>query len=367
MARTMRAARLHGPEMVFRVEDLPLPILRPHDVLVRVKASGVIPNMNYVFKGTMGHLLPPLPAVLGLDAAGIVDQVGDEVGDIREGDRVYINPLLSCGACHFCRMGEPSACDSAAMRGYFAFSPKGFKLLAQYPIGGFAEYTSAPARSLVKLPAEVTFEQAARFGYLGTSYAALKAGGAKAASWALINGATGTLGVGAVLWALALGVTRILGTGRNREVLAKVRSLSPRRIDTLALGDEPMRDWVLRRTDGQGVNVLIDCTGRGSHAETSSEALGCLQRKGVAVTVSALRELLAIDPRRFMDDQLQFRGQNFFSVAQGQEMAELARAGVVDLGVLEPRVYPLQAVNEALADIKHRPGGFVNIVVAPDR
>ena len=126
-----------------------------------------------------------------------------------------------------------------------------------------------------------------------------------------------------------------------------------------------MRDWVLQRTEGQGVTLFVDCTGRGSHADMTLAAIGCLQHAGVAVTVGALRESVTIDPFRFMNDQLRYQGSNWFSIAQGEQMAELARAGVVDLSVLDPRVYPLAAINDALADVKHRPGGFVNIVVAP--
>ena len=66
-----------------------------------------------------------------------------------------------------------------------------------------------------------------------------------------------------------------------------------------------------------------------------------------------------------MDSRLTYRGSNWFSVAQGEQMAELVRSGVVDLGHIVPHVYPLEGVNDALAEVKQRPGGFVNIVVAP--
>ncbi|OGA31268.1 MAG: hypothetical protein A3G80_02010 [Betaproteobacteria bacterium RIFCSPLOWO2_12_FULL_62_13b] len=363
----MRAARLHEPGKPLQIDTVDVPRIRPHEVLVRVEACGVIPNMNNIFGGKTWHPLPPLPAIVGLDAAGVITQVGESVTEFAEGDRVYINPLLSCGSCSYCRGGEPTDCSYAAFRGYFAFTVAAVKLLRENPYGGFAEYTAAPARNLVRLPREVTFEQGARFGYLGTSYATLQLAGTRAGTWVLINGATGTLGVGAVLWALAMGATRILGLGRNRDVLTRLQALAPRRVFTLALGDQAIGDWVRSHTDGLGVDAFMDCTGRGSAVSTSMDALGSLKRSGVAVNVSALSEPLSIHPARFMDPRLTYRGSNWFSVAQGQQMAELARSGVVDLGLLEPRVFPLEGINDALAEVRNRPGGFVNIVVAPGK
>lgn len=367
MVDTMRAARLHEPGQPMRIDEVAVPRVRAHEVLVRVMACGIIPNMNAVFSGRYWHHLPPLPAIVGLDAAGVIAAVGDEVKGFGPGDRVYINPLLSCGSCLSCAGGEPSLCQWGAFRGYFAFTPRAVAMLAENPHGGFAEYTVAAARYLVRLPDAVSFEQGARFGYLGTAFAALQLAGTRAGSWVAINGVTGTLGVGTVLWALAMGATRILGWGRNRDILARLKQISPGRIDTMALGDQPIDAWVRARTDGIGADLLIDCTGRGSPAATTLEALGGLKGGGTAINVSALSEPIPIDPLRFMNARLSYRGSNWFTTAQGAQMAELARAGVVDLGRLTPLVFPLAGVNDALEEVRRRPGGFTNIVVAPNQ
>ena len=92
----MKAARLHQVGTDFSVDEIAVPQPRPNDVLVKVKACGVIPNM----KNVIAHYaewfpflpLPPLPAIYGLDAAGEVVAVGDQVREIAVGDRVYVNP-----------------------------------------------------------------------------------------------------------------------------------------------------------------------------------------------------------------------------------------------------------------------------------
>jgi threonine dehydrogenase-like Zn-dependent dehydrogenase len=367
MTETMRAARLHEPGQPFRIDRIPMPERRPEDVLVKVKACGIIPNMNAIVSGKLWHHLPPLPAVMGLDAAGIVVAAPSGARHVKPGDSVYVNPLLTCGVCAYCRAGKPLLCADAALRGYFGFTPAGARLLEAYPYGGLAEYLTASPQSLVRLPPSVSFDQGARFGYLGTSFAALRMGEAGAGSWIALNGVTGTLGVGAVLLALAMGVTRILGWGRNRTVLGQLQALAPRRIAALALGDRPIAEWVREHTDGLGVDLLIDCTGRGGPAAPMVEAQAAVKRGGVTVNIGALAEPLPLNPTQYMTSRMQYRGSNWFTTEEGALMAEMVETGILDLNQWQPRVYPLDGVNEALADIKERPGGFANLVVAPDR
>ena len=188
----------------------------------------------------------------------------------------------------------------------------------------------------------MTFNQAARFGYLGTSFSGLRFGGVGGGSWLGINGITGTLGVGATLLALAMGATRILGFGRNREILAQVKALAPGRIDTLALGDHPVGDWLRERTDGLGVDVLLDCSGRGAAADTALDAIGALKRGGIAINVGALSEPLPLNATRFMNNRWQYRGSNWFTTGEAQLMAEMAKVGIFDLSKIVDRPFPLE-------------------------
>ena len=170
MNDTMLAARLHVPGEPFQVEQVPVPQPRHGEVLVRVAAAGLIPNMKAVVSGKLWYRLPPLPAVYGLDAAGTVERLGPDVIGVAPGERVYVNPILGCGSCPGCRSRKPMLCQSFCLRGYFSTGPDGDVLQQAYPNGAFAQFITAHVDSLVRLPGSVTFEQAARFGYLGTAY-----------------------------------------------------------------------------------------------------------------------------------------------------------------------------------------------------
>jgi alcohol dehydrogenase len=165
--------------------------------------------------------------------------------------------------------------------GYFSFGPDGQKLFDAYPYGGLAEYLTAPQRNLVKLPDPVSFEEGARFGYLGTGYSALKKAGAGPGTTVLVDGISGTLGLGVALNALAMGVTKIFGTGRNADLLRDVKAIAPDRIEVLAIGETDLADWVRAHNGGQGVDIVIDALGPGAPAETLQHALDALARGGV--------------------------------------------------------------------------------------
>jgi alcohol dehydrogenase len=368
--KTMLAARLHAVGEAMQLDSVPLPEPGPEDVRVAVKACNIVPNLANILNNWTTWFpqnpLPRLPAIFGLDPSGVVDEIGSKVQDFRVGDRVYVNPGRYCGTCRACRGGDMINCRSYAFAGYFGFSTRSTVVLDQYPYGGLAEYMIAPRYSLVKLPDKVSFEQGARFGYLGTAYSALRKSDAGPGKTLLVNGISGTLGIGAALFGIAMGVTRIFGTARNVELLEKIRSLSPLRIEVMSLDEDRTIDsWIRDKTEGEGVNVYVDCLGPGAPHETMLQGLRALARGGVAVNIGAMAGALPLDIHTMMDQQQRLIGSAWFTAAEGDDMAEMARCGMVDLSVFEHIRFPLTEVNSAINGVASRNGGFSNFVVMP--
>lgn len=370
MTETMKAARLHAFGEPLQLEQMARPVPRPTDVVVQVKACNLVPNLSNV----MTHYaqwfpflpLPKLPAVFGLDVAGVVAAVGELVHGVRPGDRVYVNPGRSCGSCHACRSGEPTACDGYTFQGYFGFGPGSSRVFEAYPNGGMAEYMAAPAASLVQLPDAVSFEQGARFGYLGTAYAALKKARAGSGKSVVITGATGTLGLPAVLLALGMGCTQVFAVARDKALLERVRQLDPARVTTLSYGDEPLEAWVRAQTGGRGADLFIEALSTGAPAQVTMDAMRSLRRGGVGVVIGGMAEPMNFDPVWFMCTGLSWLGSIWFTPGEGEEMAAMAAAGTLQLGHFEHRRFPLDRANEALAALTdRRGGGFDNVVVMP--
>lgn len=161
--------------------------------------------------------------MFGLDAAGTVVSVGRSVKDFKEGDRVYVNPGLSCGSCKQCLAGLPTRCASYTFMGYFGFSPSSKEVFREYRHAGDAQYLRAPARNLITLADDLPFEVATRLGYLGTAYSALKKLELTPGKSLLILGASGTLGIGATLAAVAMGVTDVIAPMSYTELSVEER------------------------------------------------------------------------------------------------------------------------------------------------
>jgi NADPH:quinone reductase-like Zn-dependent oxidoreductase len=147
----MKALTFHefgGPEKL-RYEDVPDPKIKPTEVLVRVKACA-LNHLDLFVREGIPALKTPLPFWTGCDIAGDVAQVGAAVADVRVGDRVAVNPNLSCGRCEYCRRGEHSLCVK-------------YGILGEHTHGGLAEYVKVDSRHVLKLPDAIRYEDAAAF------------------------------------------------------------------------------------------------------------------------------------------------------------------------------------------------------------
>lgn len=365
----MKAARMHEVGAPLIIEELDTPHPGAGDVLVRVRACGIVPNLaNILAKwGTWypQYPLPALPAIFGLDPTGEIVEVGEHVLGFKVGERVYVNPGRSCETCDRCIADDRTSCRFYAFNGYFGHSEHAHKMFERYPYAGFGEYMTAPVSSLVKIPDSMSFEQAARLGYVGTAYSGLKKAKVGPTATVLINGASGTLGLGGVISALALGVRKILGTGRDRQLLAAVKALAPDRIEVFSLEDGSITDWVKSRTDGDGVHAVLDCLGPGAPYETFLEGLYSLRRGGTMVDVGAVQGEVPIKLHFLSSANRLIVGSLWFSTQECRELAALAETGVLNMSIFEHHGHPLKDINTAISGLATRRGGFSNFVIYP--
>ncbi|MBX6377461.1 MAG: alcohol dehydrogenase catalytic domain-containing protein, partial [Clostridia bacterium] len=350
LPKTMRAARLHAVGGPLRVEEVPVPEPGPGEVVVRVEACAVAPSHEAVVAGQLPFVLPPLPAVLGADAAGVVAAVGEGVDAGLVGRRVYTNPGVSCGACRACAAGEPWFCPSYALAGLFGVSQASRPLLERYQ-GGYAAYRRVPAANAVPVPEGVSPEHASLLGYVGTAYHGLRRAQLRAGETVLVNGATGTLGVGAVLSALAMGAARIVALARNASRLEEVAALAPRRIGTVVVQDgeseASLRAKVANAAGPEGPEVLIDCLPYVG-SELTQRLVTLVRRGGRAVLAGGVTGALTFPYGHFLATGLMLTGTFWFSSAEAREMLALAASGAMPLDRVQVRAFPLEAVEEAV-------------------
>lgn len=364
---TMLAARLHAVGEPMILEHIPRPRATGTDVVVKVHACGMVPNLANVIANWETWYphepLPPRPAIFGLDPVGVVTEVGDQVIALRPGDRVYVNPSRSCGACHPCTSGRPQVCQYWTFAGYFGFNEKSLDVFAKYPEAGFGEYMRAPQSSIVKLPDNLEFSRATRLGYLGTAYAAVKKLGPLTGKTLIVNGATGTLGVGVTMLALALGVSRVFAVARGLPLLERLKALAPERIAIFSNLTGSTADWVASLTDGVGADFMIDSLGAVASLDDFKDALMGVARGGRIVNVGGTAGELGIDVKWLMDEAREIVGSAWFTTAESMELVDMIRWGVIDLSSLTPKSWPISEINEAINGVTSGEGGFTSYLV----
>ncbi len=141
--------------------------------------------------------------------------------------------------------------------------------------------------------------------------------------------------------------------------------MPPGRITPVQIDGEEIAPGLRDATGGIEPGLILDCLAAGTGPETTNQAIDAMMRDATLVNIVAVNQPLEIHPMRFMSTALNYRGSNWFTVAEGQEMATLADAGLVDMELFQHRKFALEDVNAALAASGETPGGFVNIVVKP--
>ena len=235
-----------GPEAL-HVEDIPRPSLAgPDDVVVALKAAALNHLDLFVLRGLPGSALP-FPHVMGADGAGVVEAVGSRVTRVKPGDRVLLNPGVSCQACEFCLAGEQSLCST-------------YRLLGEHLPGTFAEAVLVPQWNVSAVPEGVSWAAAAAFPLVHlTAWRMLATRAAvRPGETVLIWGIGGGVALAALGIAKLLGATAIV-TSSSDAKLERARALGADIALNHATSDVPKE--LRRLLGGRGVDVVVDSVG----------------------------------------------------------------------------------------------------------
>ena len=266
----MKAVLFHehgGPE-VLKYEDAPDPKPGRGDVLIEVKATS-INHIDIFLRRGMPGVRVPLPKIAGCDAAGIIKEVGPDVSGLKPGDRVTINPGISCGHCEFCASGFGSQCTTYAMVG-------------EHIDGAYAQLLRVPAPIVLPIPDSLSFEEAAAapLVFLTAWSMMVGKGDIRPGEDVLILGAGAGVGTAAIQIAKLVGC-RVIATASTDEKLARAKQLGADILINYRKDefDKRVRDI----TNKRGVDVVIDYIG----ADTWVQSLRSARKGGRVLTCGA--------------------------------------------------------------------------------
>lgn len=332
----MRAAQLvqHGQPGRFEIVRVADPQPASDEVVVRVRACG-LNRLDLWLEEAGLPILLELPRIPGSEIAGEIAAVGAAVTGWRTGDRVAVQSNLFCGRCEFCLQGEESVCLDS-------------QLLGIQTDGGFAELVKVPARALVRLPENVSFETSAALTLAGSTAMHMLTNRVQVlpGQWVLVIGGASGVGSAGVQIAKGLG-GRVIATASSESKRALAQTLGADHVVDASLEHWPAE--VRRITQKRGVDVVLEHVG----GRVLEQVFHCLARGGAIVTCGATagREVKIQLWPMFVKQQrlIGSYGRNRADIKATLDWAAAGRLkSVID------RVYSLDGTPEAFACLRKR-------------
>ncbi|MGY2486202.1 NAD(P)-dependent alcohol dehydrogenase [Cupriavidus sp. CP313] len=366
--RIVKAAVVREKSGPFLLEEIRLEEPRDNEVLVRILGTGVC-HTDMVVRDQ--YFPTPLPAVLGHEGAGVVEQVGAAVTKVAPGDHVVLT-YASCGVCANCQKGLYGYCPDLYARNFSGARPDGSSpccsahggRLSGYFFGqsSFAEYAVATERNVVKVRKDVPIELMGPLGCgiqtgAGAVINALKPG---AGSSIAVFGA-GSVGLAAVMAARVVGCTMIIAVDVMPARLALAEELGATHVINGAECDATAQ--IAAISGGEGVQYSLECTGIPSVVR---QAVDCLRLTGTCgvIGVAPLGTEVALDLNTILF------GRTVRGIIEGDSIPDIFIPQLIELWVQGRfpfdkllRKFPLSEINQAVQASER--GDVLKAIVTP--
>jgi S-(hydroxymethyl)glutathione dehydrogenase / alcohol dehydrogenase len=345
------------------VDDLDVAKPRSGEVRVQVTQCGICHSDLTVIDSSVGTGSPP--AVLGHEAGGIVESIGEGVTSVRVGDKVVLSPMAQCGRCYACTHGHPTLCEVAQhfMTGRFPdgttpFSLHGETVLRGLGVGGWSELTVLAESAVCKVPDDVPLEVACLLG------CAVQTGVGAVFNTAQVEpGATvlvmglGGIGQSVVQGARIAGASTIIATDpltARRDIamgLGATHTLDPTSDDVVAA--------VKEATGGIGVDYAFDAAGSAALIAAGIAATvpgGTVVMVGAPPISDTLGSLL---PVLLLTQEKTLKGSLLGTCTSSRDIPRLLalwRRGALDLEGMVTARRPLREINDGIDDVRHGRG-----------
>ncbi|MFT9846408.1 zinc-dependent alcohol dehydrogenase [Aneurinibacillus sp. REN35] len=324
-----------------KVNDLPVPTIKNHEVLIRVKSAAICgTDLHIVTKGFPGTA-PPL--TLGHEFAGVIEQIGSEVSGWTVGDRVAVEPISICGQCEYCLGSNYDLCDSFLEAG-FSYD------------GGIAEFVVADAAHIYPLPDTISFQEAAVLEPLGNIVRAVERGRVAGAQSVIVIG-DGFEGLLFAQMAKKSGVPKVIVVGRHDYKLAIAKETGA---DFVINGkSEDAVQAALLLTEGRGAEVVFEAAG----TELSiQQALTLVKKGGRMVLFGVCEELVPLDVYKIMQQEIEIIGSVGHAGVWEQSIQHVADRSATVAPYLRTQV-PFASVETAFQQMINKEIEAVKVIV----
>ncbi len=332
----------------FEIKEVPKPVLQPDEVLIQVKAVGICGSDVHGMDGSTGRRIPPI--IMGHEASGIIEAVGNQVTNWKSDDRVTFDSTIYRLDDWFTRKGLYNLSDNRMVLGV---SCPDFK-----KDGAFAEYFAVPQHILYKLPDKVSFEYAAMVEPVAVALHAVNLTDISVNDTALVGG-TGMIALFVIQLLKLAGCGKIITFDLEQDRLdlaLKLGATHILRADLVNVADE-----VKKITNGRGADIGFEVVGITPVIKTVIESV----RKGAQVTlVGNISAEVSLPLQMVVTRQLKLQGSCAIC-GEYETVLELINHGKIELDPLISAFAPLEDGAQRFNRLYNREKGLMKVILKP--
>jgi len=342
----MKAAIFHGSGKPLEIAEVPTPSPGAGQILVKVAACGVChTDLHYLDHNVPTFKAPPM--ILGHEPSGTVAGLGAGVKNFKEGDRVLLPAVLTCGTCFHCRSGRENICDNMVMFG-------------NHVDGAYAEFVLAPAKDALALPPEIPLEEGSIIAdAVSTPYhAVVNRGQVKAGDTVVVFGCGG-VGINVVQMAAAVGAS-VIAVDLMPEKLELAKKLgaqagiNPKEVDRV--------DKAVKKLTGRGADVAFEAIG---NPKTMQDAFSCIRKGGRLVVIGYSDKSVEFPASKIMFFEQEIVGSLGCRPVDYPKIIEMARTGKIKVKELVTGRFPLDKINQAFDLLRSGDPKVLRSIVVP--
>jgi len=345
---TMKAAVMNKP-LDIEIQELPVPDVGDDEVLVKVMAVGICgSDIHYYEHGKIGRYVVEKPIILGHECAGIVVKNGKNATKFKVGDRVAIEPGITCGKCKHCKEGRYNLCPKV-------------EFLATPPIdGAFVQYIKHREDFLFPIPDSLSFEEAAMNEPFSVGIHAATRAKLQPGSTVAIMG-MGPVGLTAIATVKAFGASTIIVTDLEENRLEAARKLGA--THTINVLEHDVYEQINTITNGEGVDVAFETAG---NPRALQSALVSIRRGGkLAIVGLPPQDEIGLNVPLIADNELDIYGIFRYANTYPKGIEFLA-SGSTNIHEIITDRFPLEKTSEAMEKARTNKQESIKIVVYPN-
>jgi len=345
MKSTMSQQEMTGPHTI-EIKEVPVPQVKPGQVLVAMKRVGVCGSDIHVFHGQHPYVTYPLTQ--GHEVSGEIIALGEGVTDLAIGQKVTIEPQVTCGQCHPCRHGKYNLCENLKVMGF-------------QTIGAASEYFAVDAKKITPLPDSMTFEEGAMIEPLAVTVHAVKRVGDVAGKKVAVLGA-GPIGILLVQTLKAFGAAEVLVTDVSDLRLQLAKDCGADYAFNTRTAD--FGQVVVESFGPDKADLIFDCAGNNI---TMGQAIQNARKGSIIVLVAVFAGMATVDLAKLNDSELDLYTSMMYRHDDYVDAIRIVNEGKVNLKPLVSKHFPLSQYQDAYEFIDQNRETTMKVLIDMDR